>query len=214
MTEKTFCSYCKKEFVKENEKSQKDNLWRQKAGINIYCSRECRLLARGYNPKPKPIYCAHCGKQILSNANYKIKKNKSDRRFCNSSCAASYNNTHKTHGTRRSRLEKWIESKLSIIYPNLEIKYCDKTEINSELDIFIPSLRLAFELNGIYHYEPIHGKDKLNRIQQNDKNKFQLCQQHNISLCIIDTSKHSYITEKTCKPYLDIIVKIINESLL
>ena len=36
--------------------------------------------------------------------------------------------------------------------------------INSELDVYVPSLNLAFELNGIFHYEPIYGEKKLNQI--------------------------------------------------
>lgn len=211
--EKLICSHCKKEFEKSSKKAHADNLWRQKNGLNIFCCRECRLLFKGWNPAPTVFQCAYCGKEIIRDSHHIDKRSKSSRRFCNQSCAASYNNTHKTHGTRRSKLEQWLESKLSELYPNLEIKYCDKTAIDSELDIYIPSLNLAFELNGIYHYEPIHGQEKLEQIQKNDANKFQLCQKNNISLCIIDTSQHSYVTEKTSKPYLKIITKIINESL-
>jgi hypothetical protein len=60
-------------------------------------------------------------------------------------------------------------------------------------------------------YEPIYGEDKLQQIQENDKNKFQLCQKHNISLCVIDTSGQNYFKEKTSKKYFDIIVNIINQ---
>ena len=80
------------------------------------------------------------------------------------SCAATYNNKNKTHGTRRSKLECFIEKKLSELYPDLTIHYNQKDTINSELDIYIPSFKLAFELNGIFHYEPIYGEEKLNQI--------------------------------------------------
>jgi len=46
-----------------------------------------------------------------------------------------------------------------MLYPDLVIHFNKKDAINSELDIYIPSLKLAFELNGIFHYEPIFGKE-------------------------------------------------------
>ena len=81
---------------------------------------------------------------------------------------------------------------MSIQYPNLEIHYNRKDAINSELDIYIPELELAFELNGIFHYEPIYGAEKLQQIQNNDDRKFQACLEKGISLCIIDTSSLKY----------------------
>ena len=81
---------------------------------------------------------------------------KSGHLFCNHSCAATYNITHKTVGTRRSKLEVWLESQLRELYPNLTLLPNDKTAINSELDFYFPELKLAFELNGIFHYEPIY----------------------------------------------------------
>ena len=86
--------------------------------------------------------------------------------------------------------------------------------IDAELDIYIPSLNLAFELNGIFHYEPIFGEKKLNSTKNNDKRKFQACLEKNIELCIIDTSTQKYFKENTSKIYLDIILKITDNKLL
>ena len=124
----------------------------------------------------------------------------------------TYNNCHKTKGIRRSKLEVYLENHLKLMYPDLEILFNDKTTINSELDIYIPSLNLAFELNGIFHYEPIHGKEKLYQIQNNDKQKLQACLKNNINLRIINCSQHKYITNKTCEKYLNLIIKIIQEK--
>jgi hypothetical protein len=71
-------------------------------------------------------------------------------------------------------------------------------------------MNLAFEMNGIFHYEPIFGQDKLEQIQNNDSNKFQKCQEKNISLCLIDTSGQKQFTEKSSQKYLDIIMNILN----
>lgn len=158
--------------------------------------------------------CKQCNKEIsVAPSNLKHKKRKSQNTFCSKSCAATYNNTHKTHGTRRSKLEKYLEEELTKLYPKLEIHFNRKDAINSELDIYIPSLSLAFELNGIFHYEPIYGKDKLASIQNNDKRKFAACNDASISLCVIDTSSLNYFKPKKAEKYLNIIIKIINENL-
>jgi hypothetical protein len=175
---------------------------------------------RAYQQCPK--LCAQCSNPIPYK---KIKTKKADRKraarkgnlnskiFCNSSCAATYNNTHKTHGTRKSRLECYLETKLKELYPTLEFHFNKKDAINSELDVYIPLLKLAFELNGIYHYEPIHGAKKLTEIQNNDHRKFQACLERNIELCIIDSSKLTYFKESNAKPYLEIVQKIVDQKI-
>ena len=99
-------------------------------------------------------------------------------------------------------------------YPNLELHFNRKDTINAELDIYIPHLKLAFELNGIFHYEPIYGEKKLQSTQTNDKRKFQACLEQNIELCIIDVSKEKYFKEHISKKYLDIITTIVKSKLL
>ena len=88
-----------------------------------------------------------------------------------------------------------------------------KDAINSELDIYIPELKLAFELNGIFHYESIYGSEKLNQIQNNDNRKFQACLEQGIELCIIDTSwiKHNTLPKMT--KVLSIVEKVIDNSI-
>ena len=116
-------------------------------------------------------------------------------------------------GNQKSKLETYIQNQLIILYPILEFHFNRRDAINGELDIYIPSLKLAFELNGIFHYEPVFGPEKLTQIQNNDNRKFQACIEREIELCIIDSSKDKYFKEKTAKPFLDIIVKIINDKL-
>jgi hypothetical protein len=155
--------------------------------------------------------CATCDTHLLIYPrNYNNSKTK--RFYCNSSCSAKYNNAHKTHGTNRSKLEVWLETKLTDLYPKLEIHYNRKDAILSELDFYLPSLKLAFELNGIFHYEPIYGPELLERTQNNDNRKFQACLERGIEFCTIDSSKQKRFTEKSSQPYLDIICNIINQK--
>lgn len=155
------------------------------------------------------VFCNQCSTQFCIKLSQK-KKSKTGNHFCSKSCAAKFNNTHKTKGNRRSKLEIWLEQQLKTIYPNLEIIFNNKNVINSELDIYIPSLNLAFELNGIFHYEPIYGSEKLASIQNNDNRKFQACLEQAIELVIIDSSGLNYFKPDKAQKYLDIITKIIS----
>jgi hypothetical protein len=154
--------------------------------------------------------CANCKTPVIRVAS-QLKRQKKPNSFCSSSCAATYNNLHKITGNRRSKLEIWLEEKLPNLYPDLLFEFNNKQAINSELDIYIPSLKLAFELNGIYHYEPIHGADKFEQIQNNDHRKFQACLEQKIELCIIDSSGLKYNKPEKFIKYLDIIVNIIKQ---
>ena len=198
------CYKCNKKFYKvkyDIQKSIKNN----KNHKTMYCSNECRITKQKTN-------CTNCGIVIFKNLS-EIKKSKSNNYFCSKSCSVKYNNKHKNYGYRRSKLENWLENQLTLLYPDLEIDYNKKTIINSELDIYIPSLNIAFELNGIYHYEPIYGVDKLNQIKENDISKSKLCYDHKIDLCIINTTEQKYFKPSTSHKYLDIIVNIIKERL-
>ena len=173
----------------------------------MYCSKICQSNSQ---IKKQSVNCKNCGiefKKVLS----EIKKH--PNHFCSRSCSATFNNKNKTHGTRRSKLEVYLEEQLTQLFPDLHISFNQKEAIGSELDIYIPSLNLAIELNGIFHYEPIYGIDKLQQIQENDQSKSKACHDAKIDLCIIDTSGHKYVKPSTSKKYLDIIINIIKERI-
>lgn len=141
------------------------------------------------------------------------RKSKTKNFFCSKSCAATYNNKNKSFGIRRSKLEKYIERKIAKDFPFLNFTFNNKEIIGSELDIYCPDLRIAIELNGIVHYEPIYGQDKFERIQDNDKQKLIECYKHGIELAVIDVSQCKYMTNKISEKYYNIIRDIIIRSL-
>ena len=199
------CDHCQQIFERMQKfvKSDLKLYSNRKQLCSVKCQRASRIVRQ-------QVQCKNCNKMIFKDLN-QLKKYPNS--FCSSSCAATYNNTHKTHGCRRSKLEIYLEQVLPIKYPNLEFHFNRKDAINSELDIYIPKLKLAFELNGIFHYEPIYGTDKLNQTQNNDRRKFQACLEQSIELCIIDTSSLNYFKPDKAQKYLDIIVNIINSKL-
>jgi hypothetical protein len=175
-------------------------------------ARFCSLKCSGIDYRNrKKVKCKQCGMEFEKRVSQCVKyKN----HFCSHSCSAIYSNAHKTKGTRTSKMEVWIAAKLTSMYPNLEFHFNRKDAINSELDIFVPSLMIAFELNGIYHYEPIFGSKKLDSIQNNDGRKMVACHERGIGLCILDVSSVTYFKETKCQKFLDIIVRIINSEML
>jgi DNA-binding XRE family transcriptional regulator len=173
-----------------------------------FCSQQC---LSNFKNKKISVNCSNCSKTFKKN---KHRMKLSLNHFCSRSCSATYNNIHKTYGTRRSKLECWLEQQLTALYPTIHFDFNKKTIIKSELDIYIPSLSLAFELNGIFHYEPIFGIKKLNQTQNNDISKSKACFDAKVDLCIIDVSSQNYFKEPSSIKFLDIIRKIIDDRLL
>lgn len=200
------CYYCKNMFFNEKHTIQR-GLNPNSSYKNYFCSYKCKQNASN---KKQNVNCFNCLKSF-EKANAEIKRY--PNHFCSRTCSTSYNNKNKTTGNRRSKLEVWLENQLIQLYPNLKFDFNMKSAIGSELDIYIPSLNLAFELNGIFHYEPIFGVNKLNQTQSNDSSKSKACFDKQIDLCIIDTSAQKYVKPATSQKYLNIIINIINERL-
>lgn len=165
-----------------------------------YCSRPCRP------DSPKQVECKNCHKLFLKEARQIAR---TANNFCGRSCSARFHNRHKTSGTKISKLESWLKTKLVEAYPELAILFNDRTTIGLELDIFIPRLNLAFELNGLFHYEPIFGLDKLLKVQQRDKSKLAKCHEAGIDLCVLNVTDQLKFSETTSWKFLDTIVDII-----
>ncbi len=199
------CEFCGNPFKATKnaiQMSLKGDKFRKAKFCSIKCSNSSRITKQ-------EVKCKNCNKDFFKIVS-QIKKTINS--FCCSSCAATFNNTHKTKGYRRSKFEIYLEQILPSKYPNLEFHFNRKDAINSELDIYIPTINLAFELNGVFHYEPIYGADKLKQIQNNDNRKFQACLERNIELCIIDVSTMEYFKIDKCQKYLNIITDIIEKK--
>lgn len=152
------------------------------------------------------VKCSQCGKEFPQPE----KQSKSGNYFCSRTCGSKHTNANKTTGNHRSFLERWLANKLRDFYPQLEFHYNRTDAIRKELDIYIPKLKLAFELNGVFHYQPVYGTLKFANIQRHDAMKHRLCQNQGIELHCINTSSQHDFNEKSSMPFLIEISKIID----
>lgn len=207
------CKCCQNTFYKSLEFIKHQALNPTKTATGDYCSNICY---RTMSKTKTKVKCLQCNKEFEKFPN-KIKK--SPKHFCSKKCAANYNvftrkpSIRNPNGT--SKLEKYLKIQLELIYPKLDLAFNTRSILNGklELDIYIKSLNLAFEINGIHHYEPIYGLDRLTKCKLNDTSKTKLCHKAKIDLCIINTSEQKRVTVKSSQKYLDIITKIINERI-
>lgn len=198
------CFNCNKSFTKIPSRM---NNRKQKPKITHYCSLKCLT---EHNTVNLQIKCKWCGKSKIVN-HAKLKKSKSGNMFCNQSCAASYNNTQRRK-SRRSKCEIILFNMLCAEFSNIEFLPNNKSMLNGyEIDIAVPSLNLGIEWNGIVHYKPIYGEEKLLKIQTIDQKKIHIAAEQNINLIIIPdlvstTSKISEAYHQICS-----IIKEISE---
>lgn len=167
------CSQCNKIFLKAPSqiKNKKNN----------FCSVECQ---HKFANKKVQVKCLVCDVLFMK---YLCNSIKNPRHCCSKECYYILIREKKDWGSTRSKLEIAIENKLNLLY-GFEIRY-NKTDIGYELDIYIPVLDLAIEINGIFHYEAIFGEKELLRRQEIDKEKVVECRELGIKLFVIDVSK-------------------------
>ena len=196
------CEQCNKNFFKPKNDVQ--------CAIHKRSHNSCNFCSRSCTGKYKTIKLTTQTKCLNCNKEFTIKISvlkKSINHFCTSSCSASYRNKNKKSGYRRSKLEIYIEQQLKLDYPMLDIRFNDRS-IGYELDIYIPSLKLAFEINGIHHYKPIWKNYK--RTIEIDKEKLTTCLEHNIRLFVYDISTVKHFKPEIGLTYLNLIKEQIS----
>jgi len=188
------CDQCGKNFEKEKYDFKRTQY--------NFCSRQCSKLFR---QERITIPCSNCGRGVKRTKS-QCKKSKSGRAFCNQACAASYNNQLKRK-SRRSKIEKKLFKVLQQKFPALVMLPNDKTMLDGfEADIAIPSLQLAIEWNGIVHFKPIWGEEKLQKIQDRDSQKKAIAISKNINLIVVpDLVSNDKILDKAVEEISDII---------
>jgi len=201
MRENNFvCSYCGVGGYKIPSRLYKKN----------FCNRDCLLGYYDKNRISKKCDYVECV-NILS-----LKPSvfsKSENHFCSLECAKSVQK-FKDWGGKRSKLEILIEKHLGVVMSDLFIDY-NNTDFGYELDIYVPSVKLAIEINGIVHKKAIYGVSKLLRTQEIDREKVIICRDLGIELIVIDVSedkKNKAVINRRISEVEDIIRDRVNSS--
>lgn len=133
------CCYCGKDFESKSAASKRYEY--KTYGKKYYCSKECRLNARGFSPINE-VQCSNCGKTFLPSGN-RDKRSKSKNKFCCSSCAASYNNKN-----RKGKISKESKNKTAqtLIARNYAIRELLNLPQGKKMSRNIKNNKVNFEL--------------------------------------------------------------------
>lgn len=199
------CSFCK---VPLNRTKSQLSVIKIKNIQNIFCGVSCR---NKFRVKKVSATCKQCTKifEKFPSQQRSIKNND----FCGSSCAATYNNRTRMIGKRTSKLERWLHDRLPEVFPGLKFLFNDKQTVEGELDIYIPSLKLAVELNGPTHYFPIYGQDVLDKTKANDAYKRQVCKKNGIKLVELDVSDLMSLKSYKFTKYVNDVFDIVKSDI-
>ena len=115
------------------------------------------------------VACAFCTKTVPKRPST-VKSSTTGNFFCDHTCATFHRNLHREYGMARSALELWLEKALLAFFPSLTFVFNDRTRLirGLEIDIYLPDVKLGFDIDGILHHKPIYGELTLQKTQERD----------------------------------------------
>lgn len=101
----------------------------------------------------------------------------------------------------RALIESHFQKKFKTIHPNWLIN--PDTNCPMELDMYCKELKIAVEYNGIHHYEPIYGEERLIETQNKDLLKKQMCEQLGVKFITIKCNTKSNTISVKIKDWVE-----------
>jgi hypothetical protein len=188
---------------------------RRKPGHIFYCCKQCHSKSMITSSSDIVSFiCDNCGKSFDKMKKLRLQPLK----FCNKSCRAKYFARVNNLGGQRSLMEQKLELYIREFFPSVILNINDRDILGGlELDLYLPELRFAIEVNGPCHFIPIWGEDTLKHTRRNDIIKSNYCQKKGIRLLYITDildRKHDN-TEQIFKTQIKpIIIDMIDECII
>lgn len=195
------CSLCGKTLTRPKHKIRKDNISKR-----LFCNRSCASIFNGLNRARKPkeikkprrivfecVFQCTCGKTVLRTKN-QLRKSKSGEAFCSKSCRMKQHNLlgiTACPSFQVSSEERILFDLIQADFPELKVERNCRNILPSglELDLFIPSLNIAIELNGPVHFFPIFGNEQFLKTKNKDIIKQMEASALGLNLIVVDISK-------------------------
>lgn len=206
-TEEITCAWCGKTFTRKKDPRTKRTFCSHSCSAKMNNATRVKIPKPLKTPKPlkeRPLKtprliapkltlkCEGCGTEVVRTET-QLKKTKHGKPYCSKGCRMRHYNANILTRTsnQRSQAEDILADMIHADFPALEISANNRSFLPSrlEIDILIPSAKLAIELNGPVHYMPIYGEDQLRKVQSKDAQKHLEIHDAGISLMVLDTSK-------------------------
>jgi len=176
-TVEIICEHCGQPFLKERRLMNRV--------AHHFCSSRCDGL---YHRNREQKECTECHTTF---ERFPSQSQKTALSFCSHKCSATYYNRLRRR-SRRSKIEGEFFDRLQSAFPELHMVPNDKSLLQGlEADIAIPDLNTVIEWNGVVHYHPIYGDEKLKAIQTRDAEKMQKASDLGIRLIVISDADSS-----------------------
>lgn len=185
----TTCPFCKVRF-KQKSQGQK------------FCSNQCKFDS---SKNKIEVSCFYCQKKT-SKTPYQIKL--AEHIFCGNSCKGKYY-SWKNEGRRRSSSEIKLCEIIKQDFPNIEVLENTRDVLNChlEIDIWIPSINLAIELNGPCHFINIYGDKIYQKTLTNDETKKKEILERGFNLLIININQPEKIVNSLLLEQFNSVIK-------
>src|SRR5690606_22936392 len=133
------------------------------------------------------------------NSNHKWKASVNDRSRGSDCPKCSKQNSKPQQKLHQIISDIWVGVDNHSRYKHPDLRY-SKSNRKMELDIWLPSLLLAFEYQGPGHYRPIYGEKSLKETQRRDREKRRACKKVGIKL--IEVKYTMELTEENVRKLL------------
>lgn len=167
-----------------------------------------------------PLQCLTCGETFYRSKRkiLRVMNNPNSRDtldFCGRSCAAKFLNTFSRHRSKFEIFtEEYLNRNLPEYLPNFPILYNVRDlflDEPHEVDIYCPTIKVAIEINGLHHYEPIFSQERFDETLKNDNAVASCCYKEGIRLVVLNTSEMQHFSKRKGEQYAKALLHIIVE---